>query len=167
MAMFRYYMDMHIQNMGRGGSRNGDALVHCADRCILSAKRIIEVTWYNSTYIMMAAAALLSYITRGRTSSATMLKQWVEMAMEILDAMEESAVARKCAEILKKHLTEVADLDAGGMLPATAGVTVPNGGEYGYMTGDVLSDQENFNQILDFSFGDMASLFQGFNDIGS
>lgn len=58
---------------------------------------------------MVAAAALLSYIKRARTSAISSLVGLVEMSVEILDAMDESVVARKCAEILKRHLREVDD----------------------------------------------------------
>lgn len=55
----------------------------------------------------MAAAAVLSYIQRVTTDCAPSLKKLVEMAMEILSAMDESAVARKCSQILSTHLERI------------------------------------------------------------
>jgi hypothetical protein len=56
---------------------------------------------------MMAAAAVLSYMQRVKSDRMASLQRLVEMAIEILSAMDESNVARKCAEILKKHLEEI------------------------------------------------------------
>lgn len=68
---------------------------------------------------MVAAAALLSYIKRARVGGVSSLVRLVEMSVEILDAMDESVVARKCAEILKRHLREVDDTvnNCGAMVP--------------------------------------------------
>ncbi|KAL1897849.1 hypothetical protein Sste5346_003701 [Sporothrix stenoceras] len=68
---------------------------------------------------MVAAAALLSYIKRARVGGVSSLVRLVEMSVEILDAMDESVVARKCAEILKRHLREVDDTvnNCGALVP--------------------------------------------------
>lgn len=88
--------------------------------------------WYNTTYIMVAAAALLSYIKRARAGGVSSLVRLVEMSVEILDAMDESVVARKCAEILKRHLREVDDTvnNCGAMVPfGQIGAGPGDGGE--------------------------------------
>jgi hypothetical protein len=74
---------------------------------------------------MVATAALLSYIKRVRLGPVSSLVRWVEMAMEILDAMDESVVARKCAEILRAHLKEVED--TGNMLASSVSMTIADG----------------------------------------
>lgn len=80
---------------------------------------------------MVAAAALLSYIKRARVGGVSSLVRLVEMSVEILDAMDESVVARKCAEILKRHLREVDDTvnNCGVMVPFGQIGAVPSDGE--------------------------------------
>jgi hypothetical protein len=63
--------------------------------------------WYNTTYIMFAASILLLPVYRlGVTTDTNPLLMFVDMAVEILEAMDESVVARRSAELLKHHVKE-------------------------------------------------------------
>ncbi|CAK7229853.1 hypothetical protein SBRCBS47491_007388 [Sporothrix bragantina] len=132
LALFRGFIDLYVNNASMGNTAVLGALFQCANKCVSSAQRTIELMhdtfrmhvyfrtwWYNTTYIMVAAAALLSYIKRARVGGISSLVRLVEMSVEILDAMDESVVARKCAEILKSHLREVDDTvnNCGVMVP--------------------------------------------------
>jgi len=63
--------------------------------------------WYNTTYVMFAASSLLLYVTRVRTpTQCPLIVKNIEMAVEILEAMDDSVVARKSADIVKQTLKE-------------------------------------------------------------
>lgn len=63
--------------------------------------------WYNTTYVMFAASSLLLYVTRVRTpTQCPPIVKSIEMAVEILEAMDDSVVARKSADIVKQTLKE-------------------------------------------------------------
>ena len=55
---------------------------------------------------MIAASVLLLYLVRSPPETASSIVKWVKLAIEILDAMDESVVARKSAEILRRYLAE-------------------------------------------------------------
>jgi len=66
-----------------------------------------RLRWYNTTYVMFAASSLLLYVTRVLTPTQCPLAvRSIEMAVEILEAMDDSIVARKSAEIVKQTLKE-------------------------------------------------------------
>lgn len=72
--------------------------------------------WYNTTYIMFAVTNLLLLLLRGPTSlvdylEANTLRDSVKKTIEILEAMDESVVARKSVEIVKSHFKEYCDGD--------------------------------------------------------
>ncbi|KAL1910373.1 hypothetical protein Sste5344_003622 [Sporothrix stenoceras] len=127
---------------------------------------------------MVAAAALLSYIKRARVGGVSSLVRLVEMSVEILDAMDESVVARKCAEILKRHLREVDDTvnNCGALVPFGQ-IGAPSDGETLLPSADtdfevrtlqasqILGSPFVGQQILDYSFQDMASLLEGLQDV--
>lgn len=181
LALFRGFIDLYVNNASLGNTPALGALFQCANKCVSSAQRTIELMhetfrlhvyfrtwWYNTTYIMVAAAALLSYIKRARAGGISSLVRLVEMSVEILNAMDESVVARKCAEILKRHLREVDETvtNCGVMVPFGQIGPVPADGE------TLLSSGADFEgspfvgqQILDYSFQDMASLLEGLQDV--
>ncbi|KAH8883540.1 hypothetical protein GQ53DRAFT_732448 [Thozetella sp. PMI_491] len=199
LALFRSFIDLCASNTLAGDNPSSDLLYQCANKCVASAQRTIELVydtfkvheyfrtwWYNTTYIMVATAALLSYIKRVRSGPVSSLVRWVEMAMEILDAMDESVVARKCAEILRAHLKEVEDTrnmlvssvpigivdgrTGMGMQPPLTGMEVSFRDQT--LTHKHFSDKSTLQgnpsmeyQIFDYSLEDMASFFEGLNDV--
>ena len=101
---------------------------------------------------MFAASILLLYVSRIRTpSQSPSVVKSIEMAVEILDAMDESIVAQKSAEIISQSLKEAMDasVDADS---APASNTIP------------ASNSQIFNQdfpfeFSDYSLQDMVNLF--------
>ncbi|KAE8396212.1 fungal-specific transcription factor domain-containing protein [Aspergillus alliaceus] len=89
-------------------------------KCLDAAMKTIEVIydifrihtffrcwWYNTTYVMFATSTLLLPMSKlGMCSETIPLRRSVEMALEILEAMDESVVARKSVEIIKRYLRE-------------------------------------------------------------
>ncbi|QPC78034.1 hypothetical protein HYE68_008786 [Fusarium pseudograminearum] len=149
-----------------------DALSGAVDKCVSSAQRTIEIIyetykvhtyfrtwWYNTTYITIAASVLLLYESRTKERPNTGNLALIETAMEILEAMDESVVARSAAEVIKHFLRELN--------------TMPNG------TSDrtVVSDTTNVQhaptpgpwtsldfelagfELLDFPLGEMITVF--------
>jgi hypothetical protein len=68
--------------------------------------------WYNTTYVLFAASILLLLL---KTNTTTVLRQRssllksVDLAVEILEAMDESFVAKRLAELISRNLKEVKD----------------------------------------------------------
>ncbi|KAF7588352.1 hypothetical protein BBP40_005781 [Aspergillus hancockii] len=89
-------------------------------KCLDAAMKTIEVIydiyrihtffrcwWYNTTYVMFATSTLLLPMSKlGMCAETIPLRRSVEMAVEILEAMDESVVARKSVEIIKRYLRE-------------------------------------------------------------
>jgi hypothetical protein len=82
--------------------------------------------WYNTTYVMFAVSVLLLYVSRVRTpaQSPSVVKS-IEMAVEILDAMDESVVAQKSAEIIRHSLKEAIKASVETVSAPTATNTAP------------------------------------------
>ncbi|CAG8246300.1 unnamed protein product [Penicillium salamii] len=90
------------------------------DKCLDSAMKTLQVVhdiyrvhtffrcwWYNTTYVMFATSTLLLPMSKLGMSAETMpLLRSVEMGVEILEAMEESVVARKSVEIIRQYLRD-------------------------------------------------------------
>ena len=65
------------------------------------------IRWYNTTYVMFATTTLLLPMSKlGMCSQTIPLARSVEMAVEILEAMDESVVARKSVDIIMHYLRE-------------------------------------------------------------
>lgn len=63
--------------------------------------------WYNTTYVMFATTTLLLPMSKlGMCPQTLPLASSVEMAVEILEAMDESVVARKSVEIIVQYLKD-------------------------------------------------------------
>lgn len=91
------------------------------DKCTTSAKRIIEIvheamianswfrTWWDNTmYILFATAVLLLHTSRaGQQSRGPTIPPQVDIAVAILEAMDECMVARKSANIIRHMLAQV------------------------------------------------------------
>jgi hypothetical protein len=63
--------------------------------------------WYNTTYITIAASVLLLYESRTKERSPTSTLALIETAIEILDVMDESIVARNAAEVIRHFVREL------------------------------------------------------------
>ncbi|KAJ5814626.1 C6 transcription factor [Penicillium riverlandense] len=88
-------------------------------KCLNSASLTIEIvyetfqhhdffrTWfYNTTYIIFAASMILVYIFQAaEETELNALFRLVEMAIEILEIMEESVVAAKAAKLIQRALS--------------------------------------------------------------
>lgn len=72
------------------------------DKCLNNSAR-----WYNTTYITIAASVLLLYESRTKERSPTNTLALIETAIEILDVMDESVVARNAAEVIRHFVREL------------------------------------------------------------
>ncbi|KAH7159517.1 fungal-specific transcription factor domain-containing protein [Dactylonectria estremocensis] len=111
-------------------SSPGDrASVPCSEgiqKCLDSAKQTIDIiyhvyqhhdffrTWfYNITYISFATSIILVYLGQGASDSEVQsLSGFIEMAVEILDTMDECVVATKAAAIIQHALAQAQDKSA-------------------------------------------------------
>ncbi|CAI7613658.1 unnamed protein product [Penicillium bialowiezense] len=142
------------------------------DKCLDSAMKTLQVVhdiyrvhtffrcwWYNTTYVMFATSTLLLPMSKLGMSPETMpLLRSVEMGVEILEAMEESVVARKSVEIIRQYLRDFRATGApqSGEAEVPAVETAPGQGfevpEWAYGFG-----------FPDYSFEGIARLF---DDVG-
>jgi hypothetical protein len=112
MLLFRPFLSYSAQS-----NISYELVDQAVNKCIDSAKATIDIIhetyrvhsffrtwWYNTTYVTFAASVLL-YFSRLRTQRRSVGKD-IETAIEILEAMDESIVARKLAEIVKRCLLE-------------------------------------------------------------
>jgi hypothetical protein len=80
--------------------------------------------WYNTTYITIAASVLLLYKSRTKERSPTSTLALIETAIEILEVMDESIVARNAAEVIRHFVRELNTVPNGtsddSMLDATS-----------------------------------------------
>ncbi|KAK6721014.1 hypothetical protein SNK03_004070 [Fusarium graminearum] len=152
--------------------QSSNALNGAVDKCVSSAQRTIEIMhetykvhtyfrtwWYNTTYITIAASVLLLYESRTKERPNTGNLALIETAMEILEAMDESVVARSAAEVIKHFLRELN--------------TIPNGTSDRIVVSDSINVQQaptpgpwtslDFElagfEFLDFPLGEMITVF--------
>jgi hypothetical protein len=78
------------------------------DKCLDKSAR-----WYNTTYITIAASVLLLYESRAKERSPTNTLALIETAIEILDVMDESIVARNAAEVIRHFVRELNAVPVG------------------------------------------------------
>ena len=99
--------------------------------------------WYNTTYVMFAASSLLLYVTRVLTpTQCPSAVRSIEMAVEILEAMDDSIVARKSAEIVKQTLKEARGTTIDSVIAPShphSGVQTPIAQTFGNGFMDVVS----------------------------
>ncbi|KAK2810146.1 hypothetical protein FQN50_003115 [Emmonsiellopsis sp. PD_5] len=160
MLLFRPYLSYYIQNQKLAP----DIVKTVVDKCLSSAKRTIEImydtfrvhvffrTWfYNCVYCSFAVSILLLYTIRVENSSVPANIRFVEMAVEILEAMDESVVARKSAEIIKHYLGEAQN----------SGIPAPPAVNRDLGRSDPIDMGANIGfPLYDYSFNqDMASFF--------
>ncbi|KAB5518851.1 fungal-specific transcription factor domain-containing protein [Coniochaeta sp. 2T2.1] len=121
------YHNLRILLFGSFLLRAGDqrnttpAAQQCIQKCCDSAKETIDIiyetyrhhdffrTWfYNTTYTVFAASMILLYMTQaGNNNELEPLSRYVEMAVEILEVMDESVIAVKSAGMIKRALGRV------------------------------------------------------------
>ncbi|KAG8677555.1 hypothetical protein FPOAC1_003578 [Fusarium poae] len=117
MLLFRPFVTHCTQEPNQQPSNE---LVGAVNKCVSSAQRTIEImyetykvqtyfrTWcYNTTYITIASSVLLLYEFRTKERPTTNNIALIESAIEILEAMDESVVARSAAEVIKHFLREL------------------------------------------------------------
>ncbi|KAM0268935.1 hypothetical protein ACHAPA_004535 [Fusarium lateritium] len=116
MLLFRPF----VTQCARESNQLPPELMTAVDKCLSSAKKTIETVyeaykvhtyfrtwWYNTTYITIAASVLLLYESRTKERSATSNLPLIETAIEILEVMDESIVARNAAEVIRHFVQEL------------------------------------------------------------
>ncbi|KAJ4129069.1 hypothetical protein NW768_007600 [Fusarium equiseti] len=116
MLLFRPF----VSHYARERLRPSDEFMATVEKCISSAQKTIEIVyeaykvhtyfrtwWYNTTYITIAASVLLLYESQTKQSSTTSTLALIETAIEILDVMDESIVARNAAEVIRRFVREL------------------------------------------------------------
>ncbi|CAI7606074.1 unnamed protein product [Penicillium glandicola] len=90
------------------------------DKCLDSAMKTLQVIhdlyrvhtffrcwWYNTTYVMFATSTLLVPMSKLGMCAQTMpLLPFVEMGLEILEAMDECVIAQNAVEIIRQYLRD-------------------------------------------------------------
>ncbi|OHW97257.1 C6 transcription factor [Colletotrichum incanum] len=152
--------------------------------CLESAKQTIEIiyqtyqhhdffrTWfYNTTYTVFAASMILVYVTQEATEAeAQPLLKLVEMAIEILETMDECVVALRSAKLLHKAIEKAekkfststpAALQIPAMPPADAMLQLNH--YWGPL--NILDNEMDFGFAMQFAdFEGTNSLFMALDD---
>lgn len=162
MLLFRPFLSMLTRNSD--GTPLPPGVAEAVDKCIASAKRTIEVvheamisnsffrTWWDNTmHILFATAVLLLYTSRDAESQSPAIAPQVDVAVEILEAMDECMVARKSANIIRQMLAQVKgqpipalnsamdfDNDKNGQLHLDDSVMVADDDGSGFFMNDAL-----------------------------
>ncbi|KAH6701308.1 C6 transcription factor [Cadophora sp. MPI-SDFR-AT-0126] len=107
-----------------------DGILKCIDSAQATIRTIHNVFivqtffrswWWNTTYIMFAATLLLLHAnTPAASLQRDALLSSVDMAVEILEAMDESVVAKRSADIIASHVSLVREavVDTPVLAPA-------------------------------------------------
>lgn len=162
MLLFRPFLSMLTS--GDSGAPLSGALAEAVDKCIASAKRIIEIvheamiansffrTWWDNTmHILFATAVLLLHASRDRQSRWPTIAPQVDIAVDILEAMDDCMVARKSANIIRHMLAQVkgqttseskittdSDVDGNVQLPLDDTITAVDNDGSGFIMNDAL-----------------------------
>ncbi|KIW10076.1 hypothetical protein PV08_11036 [Exophiala spinifera] len=169
-------------------------LEEAIEKCISSATKTIEIMydtfqqhtyfrnwWYNTTYVIFATAIILFRLSQSglrlhplsELETVDPLFATADMAVEILEAMDTSPVARKSAEIVKHHLRELRRLST----TASPVVTAADGPERAAVSGPRSPDTFGLGDFSlpdlsygvdfpDYSFQSMTNLFVDFDNPG-
>ncbi|RAL02066.1 RmlC-like cupin [Aspergillus ibericus CBS 121593] len=121
MLLFRPFLSHFTRKLRHTPMELEETIVKCLDAAMKTIQVIYDIYrihtffrcwWYNTTYVMFATSTLLLPMSkRGRCAETIPLRHSVEMAVEILEAMDESVVARKSVEIIKHYLREFRPVD--------------------------------------------------------
>jgi len=119
MILFRPFLICATRNTRQGTP----ALDTAVSKCVQAAKSSIDLMhttfckqsyfrtwWYNTTYILYAASIILCHASRttpNATSNKHSLLGFIDMTLEVLEVMDESVVARKAAELIRRTLTQI------------------------------------------------------------
>jgi hypothetical protein len=116
MLLFRPFLGHFTRKLRHTPSELEETIAKCLDAAMRTIEVIYDIYrvhtffrcwWYNTTYIMFATSTLLLPMSKlGICPDTLPLRRSVEMAVEILEAMDESVVARKSVEIIKHYLNE-------------------------------------------------------------
>ncbi|KAL4888838.1 fungal-specific transcription factor domain-containing protein [Aspergillus ambiguus] len=116
MLLFRPFLSHFTRKLRHPPSELEEAIAKCLDAAMRTIEVIYDIYrihtffrcwWYNTTYVMFATSTLLLPMSKlGICPDTLPLRRSVEMAVEILEAMDESVVARKSVEIIKHYLKE-------------------------------------------------------------
>ncbi|KAJ5647919.1 hypothetical protein N7490_004291 [Penicillium lividum] len=178
MLLFRPFLSHFTRKLRHPPSELEETIAKCLDAAMKTIEVIHDIYrvheffrcwWYNTTYVMFATSTLLLPMSKlGMCEDTMPLLHSVEMGVEILEAMEESVVARKSVEIIRQYLRE---------FRSSAQVATGIGGENGFMaSGEPGPGQPGPGQpgfeipdwaygfgFPDYSFEGIARLF---DDIG-
>jgi hypothetical protein len=124
-------------------------------KCVEAARNTIEIMhatfcnhvffrswWYNTTYILYAASIILSYATQSAPSGEKPeLFKLIDMAIEVLEAMDECFVASKAGEMIKQALLNARD--------QTSTIQQPMPANYDLQPPDAAAADWRFNSMLD------------------
>ncbi|KAJ5925646.1 hypothetical protein N7454_008285, partial [Penicillium verhagenii] len=176
MLLFRPFLSHFTRKLRHPPSELEETIGKCLDAAMKTIEVIHDIYrvheffrcwWYNTTYVMFATSTLLLPMSKLGMCEETMpLLRSVEMGVEILEAMEESVVARKSVEIIRQYLREFRASGTHHLVPGA-------GGEHGGMasSGEPGPGQPGFEipdwahgfGFPDYSFDGIARLF---DDIG-
>ena len=140
---------------------------HTLAKCVDAARNTIEIMhstfcnhvffrswWYNTTYILYAASIILSYATQSAPlAERPELFNLIDMAVEILEAMEECFVASKAGEMIKQALLNARNHNATIQQPILT--------NYHLQSPDTATADWRFNSMLDdqMPYMPMTSMF--------
>ncbi|PYH95317.1 RmlC-like cupin [Aspergillus ellipticus CBS 707.79] len=122
MLLFRPFLSHFTRKLRHTPMELEQTIAKCLDAAMKTIEVIYDIYrihtffrcwWYNTTYVMFATSTLLLPMSKlGMCPETIPLRRSVEMAVEILEAMDESVVARKSVEIIKHYLKDFRPLDA-------------------------------------------------------
>ncbi|PYH29832.1 RmlC-like cupin [Aspergillus neoniger CBS 115656] len=121
MLLFRPFLSYFTRKLRHTPMELEETIAKCLDAAMKTIQVIYDIYrihtffrcwWYNTTYVMFATSTLLLPMSKlGMCAETIPLRRSVEMAVEILEAMDESVVARKSVEIIKHYLREFRPID--------------------------------------------------------
>ncbi|PYH78106.1 RmlC-like cupin [Aspergillus uvarum CBS 121591] len=120
MLLFRPFLSHFTRKLRHPPMELEQTIAKCLDAAMKTIEVIYDIYriheffrcwWYNTTYVMFATSTLLLPMSKlGPCPETVPLQRSVEMGVEILEAMDESIVARKSVEIIKHYLREFRSL---------------------------------------------------------
>jgi Fungal specific transcription factor domain/Fungal Zn(2)-Cys(6) binuclear cluster domain len=124
-------------------------------KCVDAARNTIEIVhatfcnhiffrswWYNTTYILYAASIILSYATQSAPAAEKPeLFKLIDMAVEVLEAMDECFVASKAGEMIKQALSNAREQSSTTQQPISV--------SYDLQQTDPATADWRFNSMLD------------------
>ncbi|GFF22927.1 quercetin 2,3-dioxygenase [Aspergillus udagawae] len=116
MLLFRPFLSYFTRKQPHTPTALEEPMAKCLDAAVKTIEIIYNIFrihtffrcwWYNTTYVMFATSTLLLPMSKlGMCAETIPLLQSVELAVEILEAMDESVVAQKSVEIIKHYLKD-------------------------------------------------------------